>query len=47
MSLATFRAHSARKRGDLTTISTLESLVITAVMCAGIWALIGFTILGT
>lgn len=41
------RARSLRGRRDLTARSTFETLVATGVVCAGIWALIGLTILGT
>ena len=40
-------AHSKRQRGDLTTLSTLETLILTGQICAGIWVLIGVTIVGT
>ena len=47
MPSAPLRARSKHKRGDLTTLSTLETLIVTGQICAGIWVLIGVTIFGT
>ena len=46
MSLANDRPRSARERGDLTTLSVLDSLMMAGAISVGIWALVVVTILG-
>ncbi len=47
MSSVPLQAQVARQRGDLTTLSTLETLAVTSLISVGIWALIGVTIFTT
>ena len=37
----------ASLRGDLTAISTRDTLILVAAICAAIWVLIGMTLYGT
>ena len=46
MSLANDSPRSPQERGDLTTISMLDSLMLASAISVGIWALIVVTILG-
>ena len=46
MSLANVPPKSPRSRGDLTTISMFDSLLVVGAVIVGIWALVGVTILG-
>ncbi|MEM7747261.1 MAG: hypothetical protein AAF346_03350 [Pseudomonadota bacterium] len=47
MSLMPLLRDKERRSHDLTTISMVDSLVMTGLLCAAIWALIAVTILAT
>lgn len=47
MSLTDLRRLAAHRFGDLTAISMLDRLIASGLICAGLWALIGVTVLAS